>query len=61
MCESKGDERVQSRDQDGVSTHRRSAALLFTSGGTAALKLISLAAMDLGFLGEKVRTGEGFK
>jgi hypothetical protein len=35
-------------------------ALSLGSGGAAALKSISLATMELGFLGERVRTGEGF-
>jgi hypothetical protein len=35
-------------------------ALSLGSGSTAALKLISLVAMELGFLGERVQTGEGF-
>jgi hypothetical protein len=43
--ESKGDERVQRRDQDAVGAYRRSAALPFTSGGAAVLDLLSLAAM----------------
>jgi hypothetical protein len=49
VCESKGDERVESRDQDEVRAHHRLAALPFTSGGAAVLDLLSLAALCLGF------------
>jgi hypothetical protein len=59
VCESKGDERVESGDQDEVRAHRRLAALPFTSGGAAVLDLLSLAAFCLGFWRGLGADGEG--
>jgi hypothetical protein len=55
----KATEEGAGRDRGEAGAYRETAALSVGSGGATTLKLISLAAMEIGFLGEIVRTGRG--